>query len=115
MSDDQQPATDQPMTTPEGQDQGQRVQLRVDESKMVTNYANTIRTATTQDEVILDFGINLPQQANGQTTLNFQVGSRVVMNWAGAKRLAISIGQLVRQYEEQMGEIQLQRGQARQG
>jgi len=97
------------------QPQGQRVQLRVDESKMTTAYANTIRTATTQDEVILDFGLNLPQQAQqgGNPSLLFAVGSRVVMNWAGAKRLAISIGQLVRQYEEQMGEIQLQRGQNR--
>ena len=34
------------------------------------------------------------------------------MNWAGAKRLAISLGQMIRQYEERNGEIALQRGPA---
>ncbi len=94
------------------ENQQQQVQLRIDESKMQTTYANTIRSSTTQDEVVLDFGINLPMQGNdGQPVLNFSVGSRVVTNWAGAKRLAISMGQLVRQYEERNGEIQIQRGQ----
>ena len=92
------------------ENQQQQVQLRIDESKMQTTYANTIRSSTTQDEVVLDFGINLPMQGNeGQPVLNFTVGSRIVTNWAGAKRLAISMGQMVRQYEERNGEIQLQR------
>lgn len=94
------------------ENQQQQVQLRIDESKMQTTYANTIRSSTTQDEVVLDFGINLPMQGNdGKPVLNFTVGSRVVTNWAGAKRLAISMGQLVRQYEERNGEIQIQRAQ----
>ena len=29
------------------------------------------------------------------------------MNWRGAKRLAISLGQVIRQFEEANGEIQL--------
>ena len=92
--------------------QQQQVQLRIDESKMQTTYANTIRSSTTADEVVLDFGMNLPMQGNdGKPVLNFTVGSRVVTNWAGAKRLAISMGQMVRQYEERNGEIQLNRGQ----
>jgi len=90
----------------------QQVQLRIDESKMHTTYANTIRSSTTQDEVVLDFGFNLPMQGqDSQPVLNFSIGSRVVTNWAGAKRLAISLGQMVRQYEERNGEIQLQRQQ----
>lgn len=89
----------------------QQIQLRIDESKMHTSYANTIRTTTTMDEVVMDFGLNIPMQApNQQPTVIFGVGSRVVMNWAGAKRLAMSLGQLIRQYEEQNGEIQIQRG-----
>ena len=87
-----------------------QIQIRIDESKMETTYANTIRTSTTQDEVVMDFGVNLPVQGpEGQATLHFNVGSRVIMNWAGAKRLAINLGQVVRQYEEKAGEIQLNR------
>jgi len=88
------------------ENQNQQIQLRIDESKMSNTYANTIRTSTTQDEVVLDFGMNLPMPSgDGQPTLVFHVGSRVVMNWAGAKRLAISLSQVVRQYEERHGEI----------
>ena len=59
-------------------------------------------------------GMNLPQPGSDQApTLVFAVGSRVVMNWAGAKRLALSLGQVVRQFEERNGEINIgqQRGQ----
>lgn len=91
----------------------QQIQLRIDESKMQSTYANTIRTSTTMDEVVLDFGLNIPMQGpNQQPMVVFNVGSRVIMNWAGAKRLAMSLGQLIRQYEEQNGEIRLQRGPA---
>lgn len=88
--------------------QQQQVRLNIDESKMHTTYANTIRTSTTGDEVVLDFGINLPVPTpDNQPALLFSVGSRVVMNWRGAKRLAISLGQVIRQFEERNGEIQL--------
>jgi hypothetical protein len=94
-------------TPPQGETR--QVQLRIDESRMSTTYANTIRTSTTQDEVVLDFGMNLPVPGpdNQNPVLVFNVGSRVVMNWAGAKRLAISLGQVVRQFEERAGEINL--------
>ena len=86
----------------------QQVQLRIDESKMVNTYANTIRTSTTTDEVVMDFGMNLPVQGpDNQPVILFNVGSRVIMNWPGAKRLAISLGQVIRQYEERNGEIPL--------
>jgi hypothetical protein len=92
----------------DSQQSQQQVQLRIDESKMQTTYANTIRTSTTGDEVVLDFGMNLPMPTqDNQPALLFSVGSRVVMNWRGAKRLAISLGQVIRQYEERNGEIQL--------
>lgn len=99
------------MADASGQDQSRQIQLRIDESKMSTTYANTIRTSTTADEVVLDFGMNLPMQTgDSQQVIMFSVGSRVIMNWAGAKRLAISLGQVVRQYEDRNGQISL--GQA---
>lgn len=92
--------------------QQQQVQLRIDESKMHTSYANTIRTSTTGDEVVLDFGVNLPiPTPDNAPALQFTVTSRVVLNWRGAKRLAISLGQVIRQFEERNGEIQLNPGQ----
>jgi len=91
----------------EGQE-SRSIQLRIDESKMGTTYANTIRTTTTPDEVVLDFGMNLPMTGpDNKPAILFQVGSRVVMNWAGAKRLAISLANVIRQFEEKNGEIQV--------
>lgn len=89
--------------------QQQQVQIRIDESKMQTAYANTIRTATTGDELVLDFGLNLPmQQQQGQPpTMVFAVGSRVVMNWSGAKRLLGSLAQTVQAYEKAYGTIEV--------
>ena len=98
MADDQQP-------------QQQQVQLRIDESKMSSTYANTIRTSNTQDELIMDFGMNIPMQVPNQPPMVvFNVGSRVIMNWAGAKRLALSLGSAIRQYEERFGEIDINPG-----
>lgn len=89
--------------------QSQQVQIRLDESKMTTTYANTIRTTTTADEMILDFGLNLPVQANpdqGQTMI-FSVGSRVVLNWVAAKRLALSLHQAVDAFEQHYGPVEV--------
>lgn len=93
-----------------------QIALRIDESKMDTTYANTIRTSTTPDEVVLDFGMNLPMQGpNNEPAILFSVTSRIVMNWQGAKRLAISLGQMIRSYEERNGEIQLGQTQRQSG
>lgn len=91
-----------------GQPQQQQIQLRIDEQRMKNCYANTIRTTTAPDEVVLDFGMNMPMQGpDGQMAMLFDVGSRVIMNWRTAKRLAMSIGQVIRQYEQANGEIPL--------
>ena len=92
----------------------QQMQIRVDESKMNTAYANTIRSTTSLDEMVLDFGLNLAMQtAQGQPpTLVFYVGSRVILNWAGAKRLMQSLQQAISGYEQQFGEIKLDQPRA---
>jgi hypothetical protein len=90
------------------QPQQQQVQLRIDESKMRTAYANTIRTSVTPEEVVLDFGINLPTPTpDNKPMLVFDVASRIVLNWRGAKRLAASLVQVVQQYEAQNGTIDM--------
>lgn len=86
-----------------------QVQIRLDESKMSTTYANTIRTSTTADEIVLDFGLNLPMQPapDQPVQMNFAVGSRIVMNWGGAKRLMMSLQQAVAAYEKHYGPIEV--------
>lgn len=90
----------------EQQPQTQQIQLRIDESKMVTSYANMFRTTPTGDEVLIDAGLHVPSQGqDGRPVILFSVGSRLVLSWGGAKRLVMQLGQLVRQHEERNGEI----------
>ncbi len=93
---------------------GQRkVRLRVDQRDQHTIYANGFRTQFTAEEVIIDFGVNLidqsqpPGKDDNSVNCVFTVGDRVVMNYFSAKRLAISLGQQIKRYEEQFGPLEL--------
>lgn len=98
---------------------GQRkIRLRVDERNMRTSYANAFRTNGTAEEVMLDFGLNLlnpvagkQEQEQGQDQAQgeilFQVSDRIILNYYSAKRLAITLSQLIRRHEEQFGSLEL--------
>lgn len=90
----------------------QQIRLNIDERNLKTDYANAFRTNGTAEEVMLDFGLNLvapPVQQDGQQVpqIVFQVNERIVLSYFSAKRLAITLSQLVRRHEEQFGEIEL--------
>lgn len=98
----------------------QGVQVMLDERDMRTNYSNAYRIHTATEEVVVDFGFNMPnpnlQQPNQpqnpqQQQLLFKVNDRVIMSYSAAKRLMTSLSQLVKRYEQQFGEIPLQPGQ----
>lgn len=87
-----------------------QVRLRMDERNMSTSYANAFRTNGTAEEVMLDFGVNMVNPASqGEETpeIVFQVNDRVIMNYYSAKRLAITLSQLIRRHEEQFGELEM--------
>ncbi len=90
-----------------------QVRLRVDERAMASGYANAFRTNGTAEEVMLDFGLNVmnpasQNEAEGQTPeIVFKVNDRVILNYYSAKRLAVTLGQLIRRHEEQFGELEL--------
>ncbi len=90
----------------------QQVRLRMDERNMRTGYANAFRANATAEEVMMDFGVNLlgqstPASQQNQPEIVFQVNERVIMNYFSAKRLAITLSQLIRRHEEQFGELEL--------
>lgn len=90
------------------QQAGQQVRLRIHETDMATTYANAFRTNGTAEEVMLDFGLNLVQSANDQRPeILFQIKNRVILNYYSAKRLALTLGQLIRRHEEQFGDLEM--------
>ena len=88
----------------------QQIRIRLDEREMKTAYANAFRTNGTAEEVMLDFGSTWSSPGPGQQSqpeIIFQVTDRIVMNYYSAKRLAITLSQLIRRHEEQFGELEL--------
>ena len=111
-------ASETPTVEAQAQEQTgqQQVRLRIDQKNMGTSYANAFRTSTTAEEIMLDFGLNQvaqarpAEQSGGSDAVGeilFEVNDRVVLNYYTAKRLAITLGQLIRRYEDQFGEIKL--------
>ena len=92
-----------------------RVGVLLDERELRTFYANAYRIHTSAEEVVIDLGFNMPNpnpNAPGGAALLFKVTDRAILSYANAKRLAMSLGQLIKRYEQQFGEIQTQ-GQRR--
>jgi hypothetical protein len=88
----------------------QRIRVRVDERELSTTYANGFRPTATAEEVILDFGLNLLRPAGkkeGEPEILFRATDRVILNYYVAKRLAIALGHIVRRYEQEFGDLEL--------
>jgi hypothetical protein len=109
MSEDQ--SNPQPEQTP----QGQGVQVLLDERELRTFYSNAYRIHTSAEEVIVDLGFNMPNPnpQGGQAQLLFKVTDRAILSYTNAKRLAMSLTQLIKRYEQQFGEIPTGGGQQR--
>jgi hypothetical protein len=92
----------------------QQVRVLVDERDMKTLYANAYRIHTAEQEAVIDFGFNMPNpnaQAGQQQQVLLKVTDRVVISYVTAKRLALSLQQLVKRFEQQFGEIPVMPGQ----
>jgi hypothetical protein len=109
-SDSVNPADNVVATTMTAGANQQEVRLRIDDTHMESSYANAFRTNATPEELMLDFGINLVNQQPPQGAppeLLFKATNRVVMNFYMAKRLAIMLGQVIRQHEDSFGTLEL--------
>ena len=115
------PASDAPEAVePQANEQAaqQQIRLRMDHREMSTSYANMVMTHSMPNEVLLDFGLNLvapSAQQQGQPEMVFKVNDRIIMNYYSAKQLAITLSQVVRRFEEQFGELELDVAKRRKG
>ncbi len=90
------------------------VQVLLDERELKSVYANAYRIHTSSEEVIIDLGFNMPNpnQQGGGAQLLFKVTDRVILTYGNAKRLSMSLTQLIKRYEQQFGELPVQKGSA---
>ncbi len=99
-------------------DKATRVRIRVDDRNLTTSYANAFRSNSTAEEVVVDLGLDLvtqppnPNDPDRPAEIMFQINNRVIMNYFTAKRLAITLAQVVREHEQVNGEIDATHGSA---
>lgn len=81
-----------------------RMQVRVDDSKVVATYSNFCRVTGTPEELIIDFGLN--PQPYGVPTEPIAVSQRIVTNYYTAKRLAHALQLTLQRHEAAFGVLE---------
>jgi len=74
---------------------------------MRRSYANVCNVASTREEVVLLFGMHQAWQS-GQKEVAVQLSERVVLSPFAAKRLAALLANVLREYENRYGALNLE-------
>lgn len=85
---------------------GAQPRIKWDDSNMRSSYANVCNVSSTQEEVVLMFGINQAWNA-AQREVTVQLAERVILSPYAAKRLANVLGNVMREYESRFGDIRV--------
>lgn len=80
--------------------------VRWNDSKMSSTYANVCNVASTREEVTLLFGTNQSWHNAGKEVV-VELSNRIILNPFAAKRLAVLLNNVMAQYEERFGSIDL--------
>jgi hypothetical protein len=86
------------------QQQPQRVQVDIDDSKVLATYANFCRVTGTPEELIIDFGLN--PQPFGIPTQPIAVTQRIVTNFFTAKRMLYALQMTIQRHEATFGVLE---------
>jgi uncharacterized protein DUF3467 len=82
--------------------------IRWDDTNMKSSYANVCNVASTREEVVLLFGINQAWHS-GQAEIPIQLTDRVILSPHAAKRLALLLDNVLREYESRFGALPVSR------
>ncbi len=88
-------------TPPQGP---QRVQVEIDDSKVIALYANFCRVTGTPEELIIDFGLN--PQPFGMPTHPIPVTQRIITNFYTAKRMLHALQLTIQRHEATFGVLE---------
>ena len=78
--------------------------IRWDDTNMKSAYANFCNVASTREEFVLLFGMNQAWQA-GQAEIPIQLTDRLIISPFVAKRLALLLTNVLREYETRFGSL----------
>ena len=80
-------------------------QLRWDDAKMSTSFANVVNIQSTREQVDLFFGTNQTWNAAGEGELTIELSNRVILSPFAAKRLSVALAGVLREYEQRYGAL----------
>ncbi|HUT89070.1 MAG TPA: DUF3467 domain-containing protein [Thermoguttaceae bacterium] len=83
----------------------QRVQVQIDDTKALANYANFCRVTGTPEELIIDFGLN--PQPIGVPTTPIPITQRIITNFYTAKRMLHALSLTVQRHEATFGVLEI--------
>jgi hypothetical protein len=82
--------------------------IRYNIAELKSAYANVCNVTSTQEEVVLNFGINQEWERGQQKELEIKLTNRIILNPFVAKRLSIMLSKLCGDYERKYGELKLE-------
>ena len=82
----------------------QRVQVEIDDSKVLALYANFCRVTGTPEELIIDFGLN--PQPFGVPTHPIPVTQRIITTFYTAKRMLHALQLTIQRHEATFGVLE---------
>ena len=91
------------VTPPSGTSRDQ--QLRWDDSRMATHFANVVNIQSTREQVDLFFGTNQTWNAAEDHPLSIELSNRLILSPYAAKRLSIALNGVLREYEQRYGAL----------
>lgn len=81
-----------------------RIQVQIDDSKVIATYANFCRVTGTPEEMIIDFGLN--PQPFGVPTTPIPVTQRIITNFYTAKRMLAALQMTIQRHEATFGVLE---------
>ena len=99
-------ATNKPADDAGARSQDQ-TKIKWDDSAMKSSYANVCNVTSTREEVVMLFGVNQAWN-RGQKEVTIQLTDRIIVSPFAAKRLAMLLEGVVKEYEKRFGALNVE-------
>lgn len=97
------------MSDPESNDtpasDTREARLQWDDTRMTTSFANVVNIHSSREQVDLFFGTNQSWNNGASGTLSVSLSNRVILSPFAAKRLALALNGVLREYESRYGAL----------
>ena len=88
------------------QEAAEGTRIKWDDTGMRSSYANVCNVTSTREEVVMLFGMNQAWN-RGQKEVTIQLSDRIVISPYAAKRLAVLLDGVVKEYENRFGTLNI--------